>query len=161
MRHALATLLLLIAAGCSTPDAFTETDQQRVTAEVDSMLHAYLDAMREGGLEAEFAYLDSTDAFFWVPPGYDSWISFDSVAAVLRAMAPTLRSMDYRWQSLRIDPISDDRAIYTGTLSGAVTDTSGQVTNLSIIETGTVIRREDGWKLLNGQSAVLPVEESG
>ena len=119
------------------------------------MLHAYLDAMREGGLEAEFNYLDSTDAFFWVPPGYDSWISYDSVAAVLRAMAPTLRSTDYRWKSLRIDPISEDRAIYTGTLTGALTDTSGQVTNLSMIETGTVIRREDGWKLLNGQSALL------
>ena len=70
-------------------------------------------------------------------------------------MAPTLRSTDYRWKSLRIDPISEDRAIYTGTLTGALTDTSGQVTNLSMIETGTVIRREDGWKLLNGQSALL------
>jgi len=152
-------LLLLATAACGRPDTFTEADQQRVTAEVDSMLHAYLDAIREGGLEAEFAYLDSTDAFFWVPPGFDSWISFDSVAAVLRATAPTLRSMDYRWQTLRIDPISHDRAIYTGTLAGSLTDTSGQVTNLSMIETGTVIRREDGWKLLNGQSAVLPVEE--
>lgn len=155
MRCALPVLLVLLASGCNTPSSFTEAEQQRVTAEVDSMLHAYLDAMREGGLEAEFDYLDSTDAFFWVPPGYDSWISYDSVAAVLRAMAPTLRSTDYRWKSLRIDPISEDRAIYTGTLTGALTDTSGQVTNLSMIETGTVIRREDGWKLLNGQSALL------
>ena len=158
MRYAFPILLLLATASCNAPDTFTEADQLRVTAEVDSMLHAYLDAMREGGLEAEFDYLDSTDAFFWVPPGYDSWISYDSVAAVLRAMAPTLRSTDYRWESLRIDPISHDRAIYTGTLSGVLTDTSGQVTNLFMIETGTVIRREDGWKLLNGQSAVLPVE---
>ena len=62
-------------------------------------------------------------------------------------------------KSVRIDPISQDPAIYTGTLAGALTDTSGQVTTLSMIETGTVIRREDGWKLLNGQSAVLSVEE--
>ena len=159
MRSALVLILLVLSACGTPPDTFTEADQHRVTAEVTSLLHAYLDAMREGGLEAEFAFLDSTDAFFWVPPGYDSWISFDSVAAVLRATAPTLRSMDYRWQSLRIDPISQDRAIYTGTLSGVLTDTSGQATILSMIETGTVIRREDGWKLLNGQSAVLPVEE--
>ena len=160
MRCFAPTLLFLVLlSACNAPDTFSEADQQRVAAEVDSMLHAYLDAMREGGLEAEFAYLDSTDAFFWVPPGYNSWISYDSVAVVLRATAPTLRSMDYRWQSLRIDPISQDRAIYTGTLTGALTDTSGQVTTLSMIETGTVIRREDGWKLLNGQSAVLSVEE--
>ena len=159
MRYAFPILLLLATASCNAPDTFTEADQQRVAAEVDSMLHAYLDAMREGGLEAEFDYLDSTEAFFWVPPGYNSWISYDSVAAALRATAPTLRSTDYRWQSLRIDPISQDRAIYTGTLTGALTDTSGQVTTLSMIETGTVIRREDGWKLLNGQSAVLSVEE--
>ena len=154
MRYAVPILLLLATSACQTPDTLTEADKQRVTAEVDSMLHAYLDAMREGGLEAEFPYLDSTDAFFWVPPGYESWISFDSVEAVLRATAPTLHSTDYLWQSLRIDPISLDRAIYTGRLSGALTDTSGQVTNVSIVETGTVIRREDGWKLLNGQSRV-------
>ena len=154
MRYAVPILLLLATSACQTPDTLTEADKQRVTAEVDSMLHAYLDAMREGGLEAEFPYLDSTDAFFWVPPGYESWISFDSVEAVLRATAPTLRSTDYLWQSLRIDPISLDRAIYTGRLSGALTDTSGQVTNVSIVETGTVIRCEDGWKLLNGQSRV-------
>ena len=155
MRFLALLLSLCTLASCRTPDTFTEADQQRVTAEVDSMLHAYLDAMREGGLEAEFDYLESTDAFFWVPPGYNSWISYDSVKTILHATAPTLRSVDYRWESLRIDPISHDRAIYTGTLSGALIDTSGQVTSLSMIETGTVIRREDGWKLLNGQSAVL------
>ena len=148
MRFLALLSSLCTLASCRTPDTFTEADQQRVSAEVDSMLHAYPDALREGGLAAEFAYLDSTDAFFWVPPGYDSWISYDSVETVIRATAPTLRSIDYRWRSLRIDPISQDRAIYTSTPSGALTDTSGRVTNISIIETGTVSRHEEGWKLL-------------
>jgi len=34
-------------------------------------------------------------------------------------------------------------------------DTSGVKSSVQIIESGTVIKRKDGWKLLSGQSATL------
>jgi len=37
-------------------------------------------------------------------------------------------------------------------------DTSGIKSSAIIIESGTVIKRSDGWKLLSGQSAILNPE---
>lgn len=158
MKPAIVSIFVLLV-GCSEAPSFSEADQRRVAGEVDSMLHAYHDAMREGGLLTEFDFLDSTDAFFWVPPGYDSWLSYDSVESAIQTNARGLQSTDFRWEELRIDPISNDYATFTGVVHGVTVDTAGQVTEMDLVETGTVVRREGGWMLLNGQSAVLDGEE--
>jgi len=36
-----------------------------------------------------------------------------------------------------------------------MTDTAGSNTRYRVIETGIVIRRPEGWKLLSGQTALL------
>jgi hypothetical protein len=36
-----------------------------------------------------------------------------------------------------------------------MTDTSGIINNIKMIESGTLILRKDGWKLLSGQSATM------
>ena len=120
------------------------------------MLGHYFEDMNKEGLLSEFRYLDNSSDFFWVPPGYSTSISYDSVAVILKATAPSLWSIDYKWETLRIIPLSAGMATFTGIIQGVITDTTGTVTKLRLIETGTVIRRKSGWKLLNGQMAILP-----
>ncbi|MDW7690645.1 hypothetical protein R9C00_22195 [Flammeovirgaceae bacterium SG7u.111] len=57
---------------------------------------------------------------------------------------------------LEVFPLTNEIANYSGTVRGRMVDKSGVETNVTIIESGTVIKREDGWKLLSGQSAVSP-----
>ena len=40
-------------------------------------------------------------------------------------------------------------------MNGQTIDTAGIESNVLIIESGTLIKRGDGWKLLSGQSAIL------
>lgn len=134
------------------PEAF---DKESVAFEIEQMLIDYHSAMNKGGLMAEFDYLDDSPDFFWVPPGYETALTYDSVRTILTSNSKSLRSVKFHWDTLQVFPLSTTVGSYTGIVKGQMVDTSGAETNVSIIESGTLIKRTDGWKLLNGQSAVL------
>jgi len=119
------------------------------------MLREYCADIKANGLPAEFKYLDESMEFFWVPPGYSSWLSYDSVAAILKQRAPANRSVDNQWETLRIDPLTHEYATYTGKLRGTMIDTAGSIVKYTLLETGVVVKRKEGWKLLRGHSSVL------
>ena len=124
----------------------TGTERTKTVQDVHEMLNAYFAAIHSEGLNAEFRYLDRSDAFFWVPPGYRTHISYDSVAVILRSRGPAFRSIASAWDTLRVEPVTTEFAVYTGTL--------GSVSHYGGVETGTAIKRADGWRLLNGQTSV-------
>jgi len=51
------------------------------------------------------------------------------------------------------DTVGVGVAQFYGTITMQTTDTAGTITTGHLVETGLVIKRSDGWKLLNGQSA--------
>lgn len=150
----LASLLLAMIISCTRPELSVK-EKETIAREVREMLVSYDDDIRGKGLMAEFAYLDSSDDFFWVPPGFDAPLTFDSVAVIIRHNAKLFREVDNVWDSLRIIPHAPFLASFTGTISSKMTDTSGAVMRFSLIETGLAIKRSDGWKMLSGQTAIL------
>src|SRR5687767_7969777 len=73
---------------------------------VQETLYKYADDILRKGLKAEFHYLDTSEKFFWVPPGYPSAIHYDSVAAILRANQDKYHYKLYEWESLFITQLS-------------------------------------------------------
>jgi hypothetical protein len=155
MKRFFALTLILIMAACTSPDAFPDAEKANIIQEVKQTLENYCKDIGSSGLKAEFRYLDSSADFFWVPPGYSGAISYDSVATVIRRNAPKYRSVNNSFTSLRIIPLTSRLATYTGTLSSAMTDSLNKVTVFSLVETGVMIKRKEGWKLLHGQTAVV------
>src|SRR5207253_12839 len=102
------------------------------------------------GLTAEFQYLDSSDDFYWCPPGFTSWLPYDSIKAIIIANASKIHSIENTWEKLRIDPIDPEYATYTGILESKMEDASGTVSQIRLKETGLVIKRGTEWKLLSG-----------
>ena len=133
----------------------TEKQGDEIVDGVQQTLYDYFGAIERAGLTAEFAYLDNSPEFFWVPPGYSEAISYDSVEAILKQSAPRYRSVVNTWNTLRIIPLHQTLATYTGQLTSVMTDTSGVSNTIELVETGVVIKRKDGWKLLCGQTAVM------
>ena len=119
------------------------------------MFENYHRDIEKEGLTAEFAYLDHSEDFFWVPPGYQSPLSYDSVRSILEQSARGFTKIQFQWDTLQIVPLSEEIATYTGIVSGTMIDTSATETRVRIIESGKVIKRSSGWKLLCGQSANL------
>jgi hypothetical protein len=150
------TCILCLAALLSCRSEFgniSVDEKARVFAEVQQFFENYFNAIASKGLMAEADYLDQSENFFWVPPGYHSPISYDSVMSILHLTAPRFTSVKNSFDTLRIIVLNKKLVTYTGTLQSVMIDTSGNVNSIQLIETGVVIKREDGWKLLNGQTA--------
>ncbi|MEZ4809256.1 MAG: nuclear transport factor 2 family protein [Allomuricauda sp.] len=146
---------LLAALSCERPKTITTDENIEVIQNVRQTLNDYYDDIRESGLTAEFKYLDDSKEFFWTPPGYSSAISYDSVVTILKQNAPLYQSIDNQWDTLRVTPLTKSLAAYTGRLRSTMTDTSGHVFSVKLVETGLLIKRHDGWKLLCGQTATI------
>jgi hypothetical protein len=150
-----SVFLFLTIASCTSSTSLTENEKEEITAEVRLALTNYNNDIRKSGLTAEFKYLDHSQDFFWVPPGSAIAISYDSVAEVLNQNASRFTSVDNAFSSLQIIPLSNELASYSGQLKSTMTDTSGVAVTVSLIETGVMIKRKEGWKLLHGQTTLL------
>lgn len=149
----LSILPLVILIGCGSPEqAF---DRAATEQEVRQMLDEYHRAMEEEGLLSEFRYLDNHPDFFWIPPGYESKLDFDSVKMILVRMAPTIAEMELKWEYLDVYPLTSDIATFTGKLHSVTLDKEGNRYESVALETGTAVRRLSGWKLRSGQSRTI------
>jgi len=148
--------LACLSCGRSESKIVIEIDSLSIKSEVREMLHSYHQSIKEFGLIGEFEYLDHSAEFFWVPPGYQTALTYDSVESILKQSAKGFKSAEFSWDTLRLSVLSPSIVNYTGIVSGTMIDTSDVVTEVSIIESGTIIKRPNGWKLLSGQSATIP-----
>ena len=151
-------LLLMIISGCSKVEVFDQDAREKVQLEVKKFLDAYHRAMESEGLLSEVDYLDNSDDFFWVPPGYGSALSYDSVMTILTTNAPSIQKMKIEKDYLYVFPHSFELATFTTRLRNTTIDTAGVTSAVSMLETGTLIKRPKGWQLLNGQSRIISDE---
>src|SRR4030095_5977869 len=143
----------LFVCDCVRHEKINKQENVQASAEIRETLNEYFKDVSKNGLSAEFKWFDSTADFFWVPPSFRSPLSYDSVRSILEQNAKATKSVNLEWESLKILPLDEDFANYTGTIRATVTDTSGHNNSIHLIETGTVVKRKNGWKLLCGQTA--------
>ena len=154
-KIALIFFMFGLTSSCKQANTLSNNEKKLIKQEAKQMLDNYYNDIRQKGLLAELDYLDNSADFFWVPPGYSNAITYDSVVSVLKQNAPQFKSIDNSFKSLQIFPLNNQLTSYTGKLIATMTDTSGKVTNIHLIETGVIVKRTNGWKLLNGQTAIL------
>jgi len=119
------------------------------------MFGDYHNDIKSKGLEAEFKYLDDSPDFFWIPPGYESALTYDSVKSILLSNSKIIHSIAFSWDTLQVFPLTSTIANYSGIVNGVMIDSSASKSEFKILESGTLIKRNDGWKLLSGQSRNL------
>ncbi len=159
MKQIIHLLFLTILISCTDVQETNTFEADQVEKEVRAMFDQYHAAIEQSGLTGEFDYLDTSDDFFWVPPGYESALNYDSVRAILEGNAPMFQSVSFHFDTLQVFSLTSTLANYTGIVSGEMTDTAGANSTVRIIESGTAIKRKSGWKLLCGQSAALPAKQ--
>jgi len=150
----LCSLLILILLSCG-PSGGSGADNDSVRNEIKNTIDNYYSDIRKEGLLAELKYLDSSHQFFWVPPGYLNYAGYDSVAAAIRRNAASLKSVDNRYDSLLILPLTGSYAQFVMRTISTAVDAAGDTSRTAFIETGVMVKRKDGWKFLSGQTTVL------
>ena len=155
MKNIQYIIFAVALINCRGPEYNEKWSRTIVKQEATQMLYDYHKAIAKDGLSAEFQYLDHSADFFWVPPGYSSKLNYDSVQKILIENDKSISSIQLEWDTLEVFPLSEEIASYTGIVRSKMKDTTGHSSETAIIESGTLIKRTDGWKLLSGQSAVL------
>ena len=156
MRGILVTAFLpLLLCNCSKPESISPAEKKVLEKEIRQMFQEYTNDVRTRGFVAELSFLDSSSDFFWVPPGFHSPLSYDSVASIIRSNAGTMARVDNTWDSLLINPLTPKLASFTGSIRSRMTDEKGKTTTVRLIESGIVVWRNEGWKLLSGQTSVI------
>src|SRR5678815_3144029 len=147
VKFVLMILGISCMLSCHRGDHFGKEESNRVAIEVRQTLENYYKDVNAEGPMAEFRYLDSTDMFSWLPPGFAGPIGFDSVRTILLQNAASGVRSIASWDSLEIFPESNDKARYTGKITFIA---EGDTVHMS--EEGHVIRRADGWKMVTGKT---------
>lgn len=155
MRILLTFFSLLVCCMQATSQQLSDAAKKTVRSEVIQTLSNYSRDISNEGMAAEFSYLDSSADFFWVPPGYSSALSFDSVASILRINQKNYRKINNVFDTVSVIPLTASLAAYTARIRSSMTDQKGTLTRMMLIETGLLVKRKDGWKLLNGQTSLL------
>ncbi|MEP7321799.1 MAG: nuclear transport factor 2 family protein [Saprospiraceae bacterium] len=149
--------LLVIFHGCTTNDrVMSIQEKSRIEQDIRQTMVAYFQDVKQYGLNTEFRYLDSSAEFYWVPPGATVAYGYDTIRTMIEHNAVKFKSVDNSWDSLHLIVLDQEHVIYTGQLNSNMTDTSGEVSKVKMVESGVLIKRQSGWKLLGGQTAIIP-----
>jgi hypothetical protein len=150
----------VVLTGCfactqPTEAVLSNSDRDEIIGEVTLMLHTYYDDIRKEGFMSELKYLEDNEDFYWIPPGFETAISYDSVVTIITKNAPAYQHVDNQWEDLTVKALSPGMALYSGRLKSFMTDTAGRISNTRMIETGIVSKKSGQWKLLHGQTSLL------
>ena len=155
IRFIIGSFFLLLLICSNDPVTLTENEKSNIREEVRATLKMCNDDIRKNGLSAELRYLDTSEQFFWMPPGYSSAISRDSVIAAIKHNASLFKSIDQPFDTISVFPLTKDMACYTGRIHSMMTDSSGKVFESWLWETALMVKRSEGWKLLSGQTSMI------
>jgi hypothetical protein len=150
MKKLSVLVLLVLLLSCRSG-----SDSDGVRKDVKSTIDNYYSDIRKEGMLASLKYFDSSKQFFWIPPGYLNYVSYDSVAAAIRRSAPGLKSLNNHYDSLLIVPLSADHAQFAMRSISISVDTDGDSTTTAFIESGVMVKRSGGWKFLSGHTSIL------
>lgn len=148
----LSAFLLLLSCSQSSRQ---NHDTSSAKIEIKSTIDSYYDDIRKEGLLAELKYMDSSSQFFWVPPGYLNYAGYDSITVAIRRNAASFKSVDNRYDSLLIIPLTKEYASFVMRTVSTTVDAAGDTSKAAFIESGVMVKRNGGWKFLSGQTSIL------
>ncbi|NMH87870.1 hypothetical protein [Flavivirga algicola] len=150
-----ASLFFIVIFNSYGQKALNSERKEAISLEIKQMFDNFHKDITKNGLISEFKYLDDSSDFFWVPPGYKKTLDYSTIKDILTKNSKTVNFIEFSWENIKIVPLTNEIATYSGVVKCVQVDTAHNPITFKIIESGTLIKREDGWKFLNGQSRSL------
>jgi hypothetical protein len=143
----------LLAFTCGEkPLTLSDNDKSDIVKAVKDMTSKYFMDFYTHNVDSVLRHYDTSACFFWA-------ITPDTIAMKRSAMVTMHRHAvkDYTkfegyWSDMRVEPLTNELAMYHGTYHVLTEDKDGHIGKIMGVETGIMIKREDGWKYLAGQT---------
>ena len=84
-----------------------------------------------------------------------NYANYNVIAAAIKRNAALLKSIDNRYDSLLIIPLTKEYAQFVMRTISTTIRADGDSIKSAFIESGVMVRRKDGWKFLSGQTSIL------
>jgi len=143
---------------CQQPTQLTESRRAAIRDSVIQMKNQFWDGVRAKHFEATIDLLDNSPEFLWVSPPDTTVFSHDALVAGIKASFQHYRSIDVTIDYIRVEPLTNEYAIFTERSHETDIDTSGKVSKSIGVYTGVAVHRPTGWKLLSGQTYEVPLK---
>ena len=157
----ICSLAVAIQSGfCQQKIEFTDAQRVVIRDSVTQLKYRVWDEIRAKHLEAALNLFDDSPDFFWVFAPDTTMVSYDVFVARLKGAFRDYRSIDVVWDRMHVEPLTNEYAEYTGKYHATYTDASGKIFKATGLETGIVVHRSSGWKILNGQTYELPLKDN-
>ena len=155
MKHLFFICFLAVAVQsvyCQQQATLTQSQRAAIRDSVTQLKYRVWDEVRAKHFEGTLNCFDDSPEFFWVFTPDTTIILHDVFVAMLKGAFQDYRSIDVVWDRIHVEPLTNQYAVYTGKYHVTYIDTSGKVFKAIGVETGIVVHRPTGWKILNGQT---------
>jgi len=117
------------------------------------MMKSLVSDLNTDGIQSQLKYLDNSDKFQYTFLNSGKIYDYEELKKQLEISSSTDYKVNLSFDEFKITPLSDKLVSYSLILSG-YERIDGQNSDISLVETGTLIRRNDGWKIINAQTTV-------
>ena len=152
MKKLLIISIALICFSCDYNQEKNEFPKTQIKEEISIMMRNFVDDLNKSGVNSQIKYLDNSEDFRWTYSNERKIYQFNDLVKKFNNSKIEDYDVHLSFDELQIIPISENIANYNLKLSG-YTKNEGKNTDISILESGTLIKRNDEWKFLNMQTA--------
>lgn len=156
-RFLVLTFLAPPLAGCgSQPCSFTPADSVATAEALRGIAIEAATRLSTLNPDSVLATFSREPDFAWIADAhlFDNW---DSVLADARLRYAGLRSLTFRWDTLRVVALTRATGVVSGVASARLTDTLGATATVRAGATYVIVRRPSGWRILAGHASHVPI----
>lgn len=147
--------MLLAACAPAPASSFTAAHKAAVVDSVKAMLDAWHAAFAALDFDRVASFYSTDSAFRWIEDGQLRYRSNAAILKEMRAVKPTLKSLDFTLGDLQISPLAPGVAIVTSQFEQKMTDTAGKTFGFAGAMSFTVVHADSGWRFLVGHASII------
>ena len=149
----ITTFLVGSSMNCGAPaDQLTDSGRSLAEEEIRMMLDTYRGHADSSRWDSMLTYYVNDSRFTWVEDGLISYRSTAEVLQALQAFPPNMK-LTTTYETTDVIVLSNDAASVVTAFETDMDDLNGQSYSFGGMMTMTLIRSNDGWKILNGHTS--------
>jgi hypothetical protein len=115
---------------------------------VRQFLAEYRTVLLANDFRGSLRFFSQDSAIVWVVDDGVLFLSYDSLAVAVPALAGRIHITSYQWNPIRITPLAPGVAVVSATYTESFTDTEGKPHNGGGTQTAVLVHGPEGWVFL-------------
>lgn len=156
-RFMILALFARSLTGCGSQQiSFTPADSLAIADTLRRIVVEAAARLSTRNPDSVLAAFSREPEFAWVADAhlFENW---DSLRADAGRRYAGLRTLTFRWDTLRVVVLTSESGVVSGVATARLTDTLGGTVGIRAGATYVIVRRPNGWRILAGHASHAPI----